>query len=83
MGHFAGPRHKHLTNIDHPPPTNDTIVFGVIIEGEPSPFDITAPAGATIQDLKKLIKAEVGNDILNGINISSLRLWKVSGFSQL
>jgi hypothetical protein len=69
----------------HPPPTmtNDTYRVWCLIKGDSTPFDITAPANTTIHDLKKLIKAENENGVLNGIGARSLRLWKVSGFSQL
>jgi Crinkler effector protein N-terminal domain len=65
--------------------TNDKYCITVwcLIKGDSAPFDVTVPANATIYDLKKLVKAEVENDALDGIGAGSLKLWKVSGFSQL
>jgi hypothetical protein len=51
-----------------------------LIEGESTPFGVTAPANAIIEDLKKLIHQEKEKGILRDINAVDLVLWKVSSF---
>jgi hypothetical protein len=63
---------------------NDTHrIIWCLLKGDSIAFPIFAPADAVIDELKKLIKAENENELLNGIDAKNLKLWKVSGFSQL
>jgi hypothetical protein len=71
------PRHK-----PHFSPTGMTSdiahrTLWCLIESNPSPFEVTAPANASVDHLKRLVQKERKNGALRNVDASDLVLWKV------
>ena len=50
-----------------------------LVEGEESPFSVTAHSNISVSELKEVIKAKKEN-ALQRVDASSLKLWKVRYF---
>jgi hypothetical protein len=62
-----------------PAMANDTHrVLWCLIKGESIPFEVIAPANASIYQLKKLIRVEKENGALQDVDAANLMLGKVS-----
>jgi len=48
-----------------------------IIKGDSTPFKVKITGGEDIDELKKLVREEGKNGLLNGIDAKDLALWKV------
>jgi hypothetical protein len=60
---------------------DDTIhTLWCLVEGDSTPFKITAPPNIDIDDLKKLVRENKDKSSLRDVNASDLVLFKVSPF---
>jgi hypothetical protein len=57
--------------------SDETYDFFGLIEGDSKVFSVTTSPTTPITELKKLIKEEGRNGVLNGVNSKDLALWKV------